>query len=340
MKRIFVLLALAAAPLAAATPASAGTVWTGVVVAKDNGRSAVVTASAQGHVRTARSPRARGLRIGQRVAVTGTKLADGTFETTKLRVTGRARTARVKAVVVKYQRAQRRLLVSAGGSTFALAGRRTQRSLASVSAETPAPGDQIVATVAVAAGTPQATSVVTVGHLATLEVEGIVTKLESGRLELLVAKAGFVTLALPAGFTMPAGVKVFDEVKLIVAVGTDGKLTLIAIQGDEAKDRDDDGVDFDEDGDKLKVEGTITAISATSVTVRPGSSASTVTCTLRRQLSGFALGDRVEMECFADATGTLVLRKIEHEDDDEDEDDTDDSDDTDDTDDDTDDTDD
>lgn len=332
MKRILVLLAVSAGLLAAATPASAATVWKGVVVAKDNGRSAVVTASANGHVRTARSPKARGLRIGQRVSITGTKLADGTFKASGLRVTGRAKTARVKAVVVRYQQAQRRLLVSAGGSTFALP-RTSKRALASTSAETPVPGDQVVATVSVATGTPVATAVTTVGHLGTLEVEGIVTKLEGGNLELLVAKAGYVTFALPAGFTLPAGVKVFDEVKVIVAVGTDGKLTLIAVQGDEAKDRDDDGVDFDEDGDKLTVEGTITALSDTSVTVRPGSSATTVTCTLRRPLSGFAVGNRVEMECFADAAGTLIVRKIKHEDDDEDNDDTDDSDDSDDSDD-------
>jgi len=320
MKRMPVLLALAAGVLAAAAPASAATVWKGVVIAKDNSRSAVVTASADGRVRTARSPRARGLRIGQRLTVAGTKLADGTFKATTLRAAGRAKSARVKAVVVAYQRAQRRLLVSAGGSTFALPRRTARRTLASASAESPAPGDQIVATVSVATGTPQATSVTTVGRLGTLEVEGIVTALEAGSLQLVVAKAGFVTIALPAGFTLPAAVKLFDEVKLVVAVGADGKLTVIAIQGDEAKDRDDDGVDFDEDGDKLKVEGTITALSDTSVSVRPGASASFVTCTLRRPLRGFAVGAGVELECVADATGNLVLREIEHEDDEEDED--------------------
>ena len=329
MKRILVLLAVAAGLLAAATPASAAA-WKGTVVAKDNGRSAVVTASANGVVRTARSSKARSLQIGQRLTVTGTKLADGTYKAATVRVTGRAKSARLKAVVVHYQKAQRRMLVSAGGSTFALPRSKNRRTLASASAATPAPGDQIVATVNLAAGTPQATSVTTVGHLGTLEVEGIVTKLDAVSLELVVAKAGFVTFALPAGFVVPAGLKVFDEVKLIVAVGTDGKLTLIAIQGDEAKDDDDDGVDFDEDGDKLKVEGTITLLSDTSITVRPGTSASVVTCTLRRPLRGFALTNRVEMECFADAAGILVLRKIKHEDDDEDDDDSDDTDDSDD----------
>lgn len=330
MKRMLVFLAVAAGLLAAAAPASAATAWKGIVVAKDNGRSAVVTASPNGVVRTARSPKARSLKIGQRLTISGTKLADGTFRAATLRVSGRAKSARMKAVVVRYRKAERRMLVSAGGSTFALPRRSAKRTLASAS-ESLVAGDQIVATVTIASGVAQATSVATVGHLGTLEVEGILTKLEAGAIELVVARGGFVSFTLPAGFTVPAGLKVFDPVKVIVAVGTDGKLTLVAIQGDEAKDRDDDGVDFDEDGDKLKVEGTITALSDTSITVRPGSSATTVTCELRRPLRGFALGNRVEMECFVDARGTLVLRKIELEDDDDDdEDDSDDSDDSDD----------
>lgn len=327
MRRTLLLVALAAAALATAgTAAAAGASWNGVIVAKDNGRSAIVTASANGVVRTARSPRARGLRIGQRVAVAGRPLADGTFSAASVRVTGRASTARLKAVVVRTQTA-RRLLVSAGGSTFALPRRAALRTLAAARTAEPQPGTQIVATVSLASGTPQATNVTTVGRLGTLEVEGILTKLESGSLELLVARAGPVTLALPAGFALPAGIAVFDAVKVIVSVGTDGKLTLLALQGDEAEDRDDDGVDFDEEGDRLKVEGTVVALSSTSITVRPGSSATTITCTLRRPLTGVAVTHRVEMECFADAAGTLVLRKIEHEDDDEDDEDSDDSDD-------------
>lgn len=329
MKRILVPLAAAVALLAAAAPATAAdATWKGVVVAKDNGRSAVVTASANGVVRTARTPRARGLRIGQRVTVTGTRLADGTFAAKALRVTGRAKTARLKAVVVSYRKAQRRLLVSAGGSTFALP-RRAARTLAAVGTASgdPAAGDRIVASVTVTGGAAAATSVSTVGQLGTLEVEGILTKVESGAVELLVARAGYVSLVLPSGFALPAGLKVFDPVKVVVAVGSDGKLTVLAVQGDEGRDRDDDGVDHDEDDGGLEVEGKITALSDTSITVQPGALASPVTCTLTRPLVGFAVGARVEVECAAGAAGTLVLREIEHEDDEEDDDSEDESDD-------------
>ncbi len=328
MKRTLVLLALAAGLLAAAAPAVAApaAAWKGIVVAKDAQRGTVVTASANGVARTIRTPKSRILRLGQRLDVRATALADGTFKAVGVKVSGRAKTARMKAVVIRNQRSQQRLLVSAGGSTFALARGGKARTVASVVENGPQSGDRINATVDVTGTTPHATSVSTVGRLGVLEVEGILTKIDAAGIELIVAKAGFVTLALPAGFALPAGIAVFDEVKAHVAVGTDGKLTLLSLQSDDESDRDDDGVDVDDDGE-MEVTGKITAMSASSVTVTPGSS-SPVTCSLRKPLTGFAVGDRVEMECVAGASaGTLVLKEIEHEDDDEDDDHDDDDDD-------------
>jgi hypothetical protein len=328
MRRILLLLSITTGLLVAAAPASAAppTVWKGVVIAKDAKRGTVVTASVNGVVRTARSSNARSFRIGQRLAVRGTALADGTFKALSVKSAGRATTARVKAVVVRNQQAQKRLLVSAGGSTFALVRGSKTRALASVVESGPRPGDLINATVNVAGATLQATAISTIGRLGVLEVEGILTKIEAGSIELVVAKAGFVTVALPAGFAMPAGILVFDEVKAHVAVGTDGKLSLLSIQGDDESDRDDDGVDVDDDGE-VEVTGTISLLSDTSITVSPGSSASPIICSLSKPLSGFAVNDRVEMECVAGATaGSLVLKSIEHEDDDEDDNDDDDDD--------------
>ncbi len=70
-----------------------------------------MTASAGGVVRTARSPNAHAFRIGQRLDVRGTALADGTFKAATVKANGRAKTAKVKAVVVRWQKAQKRLLV-------------------------------------------------------------------------------------------------------------------------------------------------------------------------------------------------------------------------------------
>jgi len=250
MRRTLTLFAVAAGLLAAAAPASAATAWKGVVVAKDAQRGTVVTASANGAVRTTRSAKVASLKLGQRLAVTGNRLADGTFKAASLKVTGRAKTARVKAVVVSWQKSQRRLLVSAGGSTFALTRNAKARTLSSVTETGPQPGDQIAATVSVTTGTAQATAVTTVGHLGTIEVEGIVTKLVAGTsVELIVAKAGYVTFALPAGFVLPTGLAVFDEVSAKVSVGVDGKLTLLELESDGDDDHGDDEHDDEHDDD-------------------------------------------------------------------------------------------
>ena len=316
MKRMLVLLFAATGLLVAAGPASAATAWKGVVVAKDAKRGTVVTASAGGVVRTVRS--AQTFKLGQRLDVRGTALADGTFNAVSVKATGRAKTARVRAAVVRWQQAQKRLLVSAGGSTFALS-RKATRTLSSSTEHAPRPGDQIAATVTFTTATPQATSVSTVGRIGVLEVEGLLTKIEAGSIELVVARTGFVTLALPAGFALPAGLAQFDAVRVHVAVGTDGKLTLLSI-GDDRNNRDDD------DEDEVEVTGKITALSDTSITVTPGSSAP-VTCALSKPLTGFAVGDLVEVECASGTAGALMLVEIKHEDNDDNDDEDDDDDD-------------
>lgn len=270
MKRILVLFALAAAlpAVPAQAPAAAQGAWKGVVVAKDAARGTVAIASTNGSVRTIRVAKSRRLRIGQRLSVRGAALADGTIKSSSLAVAGRARTTRLKAVVVSNQMTQKRLLVSAGGSTFALRNARAARTLASAAGSGPRPGDRIDATVSVAAGMAQATEVDTVGRLGVLEVEGILTKTAAGSIELLVAKAGFVILVLPAGFALPADIKIFDEVEVQVAVGTDGTLSVVAIRGDDDRNRNRDR-DFDEDQDEVEVElkGTITALTDSTTTV-------------------------------------------------------------------------
>jgi hypothetical protein len=68
------------------------------------------------------------------------------------------------------------------------------------------------------------------------------------------------------------------------------------------------------DDDEVEITGTLTSLSPLTVT----SSTRTVSCTAPAgmSLSGFAVGEVVEMTCDL-AGGTWVLRKIEHEDDDE-----------------------
>jgi hypothetical protein len=85
-------------------------------VAKDSKRKAAVVVTG----RTARTVRlganfAR-VRLGRRVGVTAARRADGTYAARGVRVAGRASRARFAAVVVRHDRAARRMILSAGGS--------------------------------------------------------------------------------------------------------------------------------------------------------------------------------------------------------------------------------
>jgi hypothetical protein len=227
-----------------------------VIVAKDPARKAVATASAGGVVRTVRAPARFGaLRVGQRLSVRARPLADGTYASTSLRVAGRATRTPLRAVVVRFDGRASRYFVSAGGTTFALQ-LRSGRALAAAQAVA-APGDQITTTVDVSTGTPQTQQVTQVGHVATIRIEGIVTELGSGTLKLIVAKAGFVTVTIPAGMSL-ANVKQFDQISIDVAVGTDGSFTLRSARtdqgtgpaGNQGPGREDDDEDEDDDDEE------------------------------------------------------------------------------------------
>jgi hypothetical protein len=132
-----VVFAAAVAVLVAAPTAAAGS-FAGVTVAKDSKRKSVVVVSGRS-VRTVRAGAGyAGFRVGQRIVVTALRLADGTYRASNLRAAGRSRRVRFGAVVVKHDAALRRLILSAGGSVFAVrsapaVGRR-RASTAKVSA--------------------------------------------------------------------------------------------------------------------------------------------------------------------------------------------------------------
>jgi hypothetical protein len=256
MKRLlpFLILALGAVPSATAGSASFG----GVIVAKDPARKAVATASANGVVRTVRAPGAFArLHVGQRVGFHARRLADGTFAASRVSVTSRSTHALLRGVVVRYERARARYLVSAGGTVVALRAHAGRALASSAHDRSARPGDQIVAAVTITGSTLQAGQVAQVGRVGTLEIEGIVTEISPTSLKLVVAHAGVVTVAIPAGMQLK-NVKLFDEVELRVAVGTDGSFTLLAARAeqnqagnqnaDEDEEDDEDDDDDDDDG--------------------------------------------------------------------------------------------
>src|SRR5437867_6476963 len=110
MKRVLVL-AVATIGLVLPAAANAGA-FQGVVIAKNAKRHAIVTASANGTVRTVRAPKAfRKIGLGALVAIRAGKLPDGTFAASNTKLIRHAKHAHVRAAVVK--RAGQKLYLSA-----------------------------------------------------------------------------------------------------------------------------------------------------------------------------------------------------------------------------------
>jgi hypothetical protein len=309
MKRT--LLFLAAASVVLSLPATAAA-FRGVAVAKDSARHSVVVASKGGLVRTVRAPgRAGSVRLGHRLVYSARRLSDGTFRASSLRAAGSARHAVIRGVVVRNQRRLHRLLISAGGTVFAV--RAPARGFASDRG--PRSGDRVEVRVTISGNSLEANSLDEIGHTNDVELEGIFLGIADGKLRLAVAHRGEVFVTIPAGFQLPA-FNPGDEIELEVSVDTTGAFTLVSVQGDDENDNNDE----DHHG-KVEVKGEITALETGSITVTPNHG-SPVTCMVPAgtNLSGFAIHDRVEMKCALVGT-QLTLSRLKSDDDDDDDDD-------------------
>ncbi len=241
---------LAPAPGTAATSAS----WKGVVVGNDPARNAVITASAGGVVRTVRSSStARSLTLGLSLIFRARQLRDGTFRARRITPAGRATRAQLRGVLIRYQSG--RYLVSAGGSVLAIRGREARRTTAASTAGV-RPGDKVLMTTSIAHGALTATSIRTVGHAGSVELEGIFLGLTTtGQIRLAVAHSGEVLVTVPAGVTLPA-LSPGDELELAVTVDSAGAFTLVRLgdaevgtANDENADENDQGEDNNDQGD-------------------------------------------------------------------------------------------
>jgi hypothetical protein len=309
MKRTLLFVAALAAVLALPATASA---FRGVAVAKDQPRHTVVVASKGGIVRTVRAPgRIGGIRPGNRLVYSARRLSDGTFRARTLRARGRVGHAVLRGVVVRNQRRLNRLLISAGGSVFAVRVRvRGFDSGGGLRS-----GDRVELRVKISRSGLSASSVTKLGHDNTFELEGIFLDISGGKLRLAVEDRGEVFVTIPAGFQLPE-LRPGDEIELIVSVDSAGAFMLISVQVDDENDDDNEGIG--EDHGKIEVEGTITQLGGGTITVK-SHGGSPVTCAVPPGvgLSAFKLGDRVEMKC-ALVSGHLTLVRLEIEDDDDD----------------------
>ena len=304
MKRIYMLIALVSAVLAVPATASA---FSGTVVAKKSSRHAVVVVSRGGVARTLRTPRFASLRAGQRLVFSATKLGDGTFKAGKVRVRGRARLVFMRGTVVRLRFS--RYLLSSGGSLIsvrvgghAFASARKQHR----------PGDIVAGRVRIGRNGLTARSLHDAGHSGALELEGIFLGLDGNQLRLAVEHRGEVFVTVPDGLQLPP-LTPGDEIELVVTVDAAGVFTLVSVQADD-EDDDDDGAH--EDNGRVEVRGTISDLGP-PVMVQPHDGMP-VQCAVPAgfSLSGFAVGDRVEMRC-ALVNHVLTITRLRHRDDDD-----------------------
>lgn len=301
MRRALVL-ATAAAALVAAPNAVAGS-FTGVTVAKDSKRKAavVVTGRTARTVRLGRSfARAR---VGRRVAVTASRRADGTYEARRLRTLGRASRARFRAVVVKQDRAGRRVILSAGGSVFAVGRRSGGRTLASVSGGRLAPGDRVVVSIGLSALRVWSTGMEETGRSRLVVLEGIFLKKTGDGFDVAVVERGAVHVEVPEGAVVP-DFEPGDQVSMVVLIGKDGTFTFI-----RGKDEGETKPEKPRYKEGIEAYGVLAEKAPYSVVVRTEDDRR-ITCAVPAgmELSLFRVGERVKIHCVSRENRDVLVK--------------------------------
>ncbi len=243
MKKLIIAGAIAVAAL---YPAAAGAaVFKGTVVSKQPSRHVLVVSSSTGLVRTVHTTSAA--RVGAAVSVTAAARADGTFTASRVAVTGHAKKARVRGVVLSRSNG----ITFLSGNRSVIAVRSAHRALASVGSGTPPPGAVAEVGVTIGAqGQLTQTSIKTVGTSSDIVIQATVDSITPATATTpgtLVLKVGTQTFTIPlaAGSTLPATIVPGSTVSLTISFGATGP----SATGGDDEDDNDDGDDNNDDGD-------------------------------------------------------------------------------------------
>ena len=304
MKRALVLAALAVGTLSV-TPLAHAATWKGVVIGKDAKRRAIVTASANGAVRTTRAPKAfRRARLGDVMIVKGARLPDGTFSAADVMRLARRDHVRFRGIVVRKQGA--RLFLSAGHSIVDVNLRKGARG------GSLKPGDRVSLGASLGSKRLLCDDLKEIGHEGQLDLEGIYLSTDGNVLSLAVVHRGLVKVTIPDGVDVPE-MNAGDEISLTVTVEPDGTFTLVSLDdedsSDDSGDGGNDGTDITENW--FTVTGLLASISSDSVSVTVERHPEPVRCAIphEMELAGFSTGQLVEMTCYF-ADGRFVLKSL------------------------------
>ena len=285
-----------------AVPNAAAASFTGVAVAKDSKRKSAVVVTG-GTARTVRlAGRFAQVRLGQRLAVTAAaRRADGTFDARRVRRQGRATRARFSAVVVEQDRARRRVILSAGGSVFAV-GQRGGRALASLSAGGLAPGDRVVVNIGLSAAATWSTGMQETGRAKLVELEGIFLETEGDGFEVAVVERGAVHVEVPEGAVLP-DFEPGDQISMVVLIGRDGSFTFI--RGNDESEKPNKP--HHKEG--IEAQGVLAQKAPYAVAVRTEGDTK-VECAVPSgmDLSLFRVGERVKIHCVSRENRDVLIK--------------------------------
>jgi hypothetical protein len=304
--------------LAVALPAHAGTNHlTGVVIAKQ----------AQGGVLTLSGGRSVTVRggllhagVGDRVQIASVGLHDGTIRVTSLRVTGHPRRTIVRGTVLK--NLTRGTLVQTGISAVLI--HRGTRVLAAASDHGDLQAGEI-AQFRVRFNDDdlfEEAPPVPIAQAGTVRIEATVVSATP----LVVSLEGLpITITVPAGTTLPAGLTAGMEIDLTVQVGSANSFTLVSIDQNENEDQQAEDQQPGEDqqpaatqqpgqAQEVEVTGSVVSSTATQLVLTSGGATFTFAAPTGTTLPTFPTGTLVEARGTQQpGTATITLTRLQVE---------------------------
>ena len=309
-----VLLAAALATPAVASVASHSrtvskvTTTTGTVIAKDVRRHTLVVTSGSGVVHTIRlAPKVlASARAGEKITARTTSLADGTVRTSALHRVGSATRATIRATIVSSHSG--RVLLSAGGSVFAVSTGRVAHSQPDAGTST---GENVDVTVGISQDGLAQMSEQSTGQSNLISLDGVLSAITSSSLTIVVENGASTTVAIPASLTIPSTVAVGDQIEIMADYASQ-TFTLVTITDDSSAANSQNQGISEGDNQNLQVEGQVIVVSPTSLTVQPGDGAAALTISVPStvDVSMVVAGDQVQAE-LAYMAGGLSLTAIE-----------------------------
>jgi hypothetical protein len=289
------LFAVAALLLAVGSAAAAPQALKGIVVAKHARKGTVVLTTGKKGLGVTIRVAPRRVRLGDRVALVGTRLRDGTFRASRLRVVSHVKRARIRAVVVR--RLAHALRVASGHSVLTI--RTRSRALASRD-HGPEKGEIGEFRVKIDDDKLFEDDFTPVALSGTVEVEGVLVSVSP----LVVSLEGLpIEITVPSGITLPA-LTPGQEVELIVQAGAGNTFTLVSIQGENE----------DENENEVEAKGVVTDSTTSHITIDAGGATLTFAAPAGVTLPVIATGTFVEARGVT-INGVLTLTRLRVEDD-------------------------